>query len=85
MIYIFNFRYKPSTSLEILDKFIDENKLKWKSRKVELNNDIAVKFVLTGDFDINYDFKKIRTSGIIVDSIEVDNGKYISAVKVLLD
>lgn len=82
MIYIFNFRYKPNTNLDLLDKFIDENKLKWKSRKVELNNDITVKFALNGDFDINYDFKKIRISGILIDSIEVDNGKYVSAVKI---
>ena len=80
MIYIFNFRYKPNTELNVLNEFIKVNKLKWKARNVELNDDIHVVFTLNGDFDLSYSFEKIKNSGIVVDSIEVDNGKFIENV-----
>jgi len=80
MIYIFNFRYKPNTELNVLNEFIKTNKLKWKARNVELNDDIHVAFTLNGDFDLSYSFEKIKNSGIVVDSIEVDNGKFIENV-----
>jgi hypothetical protein len=81
MIYIFSFRYKPNTELDLLNDFIRIYKLKWKARNVELNNDILVRFVLNGDFDMNYNFKKIKDSGIEIDSIEIDNGKIIQTIR----
>lgn len=80
MIYIFNFRYKPNTELNVLNEFIKINKLKWKARNVELNDDINVAFTLNGNFDLSYSFEKIKNSGVAIDSIEVDNGKFIENV-----
>ncbi len=80
MIYIFSFRYKPDTELDTLNNFIKTNKLKWKARKVELNDDILVRFIYDGEFDLAYDFQKIRDSGVSIDSIEIDTGKNIKTV-----
>jgi hypothetical protein len=66
MIYIFNFRYKPDTELNILYNFIKLNKLKWCKREIGLNDDIIVQFKMHGIFDLKYDFKDIQSAGIIV-------------------
>lgn len=85
MQYIFNFRYKPETELNILNEFIKNKKLKWKKRIIQLNGDIQSQFVLNGEIDLtlyneNTDFIKIKKSGVYIDSIEKDNGKCISVV-----
>lgn len=82
MIYIFNFRYKPDTDLNVLNNFIEKNNLKWKARNVELNSDIHVVFTLTGKTNFECDFGKIKDSGISIDSIEVDNGKFIEQLTI---
>lgn len=82
MMYIFNFRYKPNTELNLLNEFVKAHKLKWKSRNVNLNDDIRVTFTTDCNFDAAYNFKKMNESGIIIDSIEVDNGKFIQNLEI---
>jgi hypothetical protein len=80
MSYIFNFRYKPSTNIGVLNEFIKIQKLRWKSRKIMLNGDIYVKFV-SAIIDVRAvkdDIQKIKDTGVSIDSIECDNGEYIS-------
>jgi hypothetical protein len=79
MSYIFNFIYKPDTELIILNNFVKEKKLKWKSRNILLNGDIDVIFT-SSVFDINENLnnlKRLESSGIIINTIQYDNGKYI--------
>ncbi len=80
MLYIFNFRYKPDTELSVLNEFIKNNGLKWKSRNIGLNNDIHVIFTFNGKFDTTHNFDKIKSAGITIDSIEFDNGKHIEKI-----
>ncbi len=82
MMYIFNFRYRPNTELNLLNDFVKVNKLKWKSRNVNLNDDIRVTFTTDHDFDVTYNFKKMKDSGIAIDSIERDNGKFIEILQI---
>lgn len=80
MSYIFNFRYKPSTNLSELNEFIRLKKLKWKSRNVSISGDIQVKFI-SSSFDsgeLSGIFNKIKNSGVSIDSIECDNGSFIT-------
>ena len=80
MSYIFNFRYKPSTNIGVLNEFIKIQKLKWKARKILLNGDIHVRFISSiVDVRIVKDnIQKIKDAGVSIDSIECDNGEYIS-------
>lgn len=80
MSYIFNFRYKPNTDLTTLNDFVKVKKLKWKSRNITLSGDITVKFsVSTSALDSLTDsLSKIKNSGVAIDSIECDNGSFIT-------
>lgn len=80
MSYIFNFRYKPSTNIGALNEFIKIQKLKWKARRILLNGDIHVKFTSTivDVREIKDNIKKIKDTGVAIDSIECDNGEFIS-------
>jgi hypothetical protein len=85
MQYIFSFRYKPETELNILNEFIKSSIMKWKKRLVQLNGDIIAQFVHNGEIDYNQltyigDVEKIKTSGITIDCIEKDNGRFITPV-----
>lgn len=83
--YLFTFRYKPETELNVLNNFIKERKMKWKRRVVHINGDVISQFVYNGDFIYNqeiedFEFKKIKNSGVYIDLIEKDNGRIITPV-----
>ena len=85
MQYIFSFRYRPETELNILNEFIKLHKMKWKKRLVQLNGDVVSQFVYNGEFDpkqqsVSEGFQKIKTSGVVIDLIEKDNGSFIIPV-----
>jgi hypothetical protein len=85
MQYIFTFRYKPETELNILNNFIKLRKMKWKRRIVHVNGDVISQFMYSGDFIYDQDiedteFKKIKNSGVYIDLIEQDNGRIITPV-----
>lgn len=83
--YLFTFRYKPETELNILNNFIKTRKMKWKRRVVHINGDVISQFVYNGDFIYDQEiedseFKKIKNSGVYIDLIEKDNGRIILPV-----